>query len=381
VSSDQAKPATLDYGVLVIHIEPVDPAEASRRLMSGWITGSQGSAQSAFEVPRSNVYPHRRTTGRDRTYRSRSGWPEYILSYDIHTATTGLQLRSIDHLIRPGLPSYANGLAAVAELIYRVPPDEPNIDQTGRIVVALPDTRGRLGDLTFAGHSVRVPVEGKLVGCVLKATWREAPETVNWERHDYDATPGVLKIITGSLPAEMRLFLCDVDGDLIDVRGWSGENGDRPEDPQFGRTHVQRLLREGEHETVEYKHSLKEDETKRRFARTVAAFANADGGIVMVGVDNEGRVVGWHPAGLRDQVADLLRSHVRPFPPYAIRQVTVGRKPIQLVVVGAGQDRPYRADGVVVLRSHGTTRDAESDEIRAIVARGVAAPATFFPVR
>jgi predicted HTH transcriptional regulator len=92
----------------------------------------------------------------------------------------------------------------------------------------------------------------------------------------------------------------------------------------------------------------------------------------MVGVHNDRQIVGWQPAGLCDLSADLLRRRVRPFPRYKIRQVSVGGKPVQLVVVEAGLDRPYRADGVTVVRSHGTTRDAESQEIRAIAAGGSA---------
>src|SRR5947208_13794142 len=63
VSSDQARPTTLDYGVLVIHIESVEPPAPSRRLMSGGISGSQGSAQRALEIPPSTLYPPPRATG------------------------------------------------------------------------------------------------------------------------------------------------------------------------------------------------------------------------------------------------------------------------------------------------------------------------------
>lgn len=50
--------------------------------------------------------------------------------------------------------------------------------------------------------------------------------------------------------------------------------------------------------------------------------------------------------GIRALIADLLRRHARPFPPYLIRQVMVERKPIQLMAVESRIDRPYRADGV-----------------------------------
>jgi len=295
------------------------------------------------------------------------------VTHDQSGPIIGRQLREIDHLVRTGLPVYSSGIAAIAELVYRVPPDEPNIDQTGRLVIALPDRRGRISSLSVARKTLRVELDGTLSACSLESVWRLLPDAVVWSRRSDRAARGAVDIRTEDLPAEMWLFLKDDLDQVLDTRGWSGTSGDRPANPPLGRAHMQGLLRDGENATVEYKLVLRDDETKRSFARTVAAFSNGLGGVVLVGVSDEGKAVGWSVAKPRDVIADILRSRVHPFPSYSTRAVKVDGKPIHAVVVDAGVDRPYRADRVVTIRAHATTRDAESAEIRAIV--GYTAPA------
>ena len=62
-----------------------------------------------------------------------------------------------------------------------------------------------------------------------------------------------------------------------------------------------RWLGEGEHGQLEYKQTLKEEKTRVSFAETVAAFANGAGGVVLIGVDDEGRPVGYSVPKAKDQ--------------------------------------------------------------------------------
>jgi len=66
-------------------------------------------------------------------------------------------------------------------------------------------------------------------------------------------------------------------------------------------TDIQKLLQAGESETVEFKRSWTKDCLK-----TLAALANTDGGTLLVGVDDVGRVVGWI-GGDKDQQAIATR--------------------------------------------------------------------------
>ena len=58
-----------------------------------------------------------------------------------------------------------------------------------------------------------------------------------------------------------------------------------------------------------------------RLAKTAAAFANAKGGIIVVGTDDDHHVVGCQSMGLADTVTNILHSHCDPPPSITIEAV------------------------------------------------------------
>ncbi len=56
--------------------------------------------------------------------------------------------------------------------------------------------------------------------------------------------------------------------------------------------HIQRLIRQGEHQQLDFKHSITDS---KKIARSLVAFANTDGGKLLVGVKDNGAI-----AGVRD---------------------------------------------------------------------------------
>jgi predicted HTH transcriptional regulator len=54
---------------------------------------------------------------------------------------------------------------------------------------------------------------------------------------------------------------------------------------------LQRLISEGEHQTQDFKHSIS---SQKKIAITLSAFANTDGGKLLIGVKDSGRIVGVH---------------------------------------------------------------------------------------
>ncbi|MFO7939623.1 MAG: putative DNA binding domain-containing protein [Bacteroidales bacterium] len=53
--------------------------------------------------------------------------------------------------------------------------------------------------------------------------------------------------------------------------------------------HIQTLIREGEHQQLDFKHSVND---ARKIARSLAAFANTDGGTLLIGVRDNGTIAG-----------------------------------------------------------------------------------------
>ena len=88
--------------------------------------------------------------------------------------------------------------------------------------------------------------------------------------------------------------------------------------------------------------------------RMVASFANMLGGWLLIGVDDDGQVVGYTPPGtadLQDYLRDLLRAQVDPMPPFAAITMQVDGTTIGVVRVAESSDTPHiTSDGVIYVR-------------------------------
>jgi predicted HTH transcriptional regulator len=76
--------------------------------------------------------------------------------------------------------------------------------------------------------------------------------------------------------------------------------------------------------------------------KTVAALANAEGGTLLFGIDNDGAVVGIDDTRkLLDRMTQLIRDWVRPHVDFDIELTEVDGKRVLLVRVAAGAEPPY----------------------------------------
>ncbi|WP_424862236.1 helix-turn-helix domain-containing protein [Streptomyces sp. MMS24-I29] len=116
-----------------------------------------------------------------------------------------------------------------------------------------------------------------------------------------------------------------------------------PVEPQV---HIEALIAAGEGPQAEFKEHLPTSKHDRRNLKTVAAFANGDGGVVIFGINrDEVTVVGLaedKPAvKLRDHLVDLVRGTVFPTPDVEAREYWIKGKLIMVLKVPAGPTPPY----------------------------------------
>lgn len=268
-------------------------------------------------------------------------------------------------------PYYPSVRAALAELVYGVPPTELQGAFNPEILVRLPDLRARIEGVAFKEGTVQVTVaEGKasgLVGFSLRAAWRLEPGQSVWSKSDLPIRrAGTLTFETGDVPAEMSIALVDASSTLVDRYRWSEAFGQRPEVLGPISARLARWITEGEHEHLEYKQELGHEKVNRSFADTVTAFANGDGGIVLIGVTDDMTVVGWDRGNTKDQIVDIVRSLTSGPIDLDIEKTAHDGKPVWVVTVPPGDPelKPYRCAGRVMIRTHGSTREAETHEIR-----------------
>jgi predicted HTH transcriptional regulator len=108
-------------------------------------------------------------------------------------------------------------------------------------------------------------------------------------------------------------------------------------------TQLQILISRGEGVGVEFKRQLPGSEPQN-VIKTVAAFANGEGGAIIFGVDNDGQIIGLDDENLgraSDRVAALISDWVRPSVNCSVELVRLGARALLLVSVPRGGEPPY----------------------------------------
>jgi hypothetical protein len=145
-------------------------------------------------------------------------------------------------------------------------------------------------------------------------------------------------------------------------------------------TEVMALVSGGEGATVEFKSVLPPSgsELRQKVCRTVAAFANGDGGHLLFGVGDSGGVVGVGAVAAReacDTVARFVSSIVTPVPGFRVDGVPVdldddgGSALVVVLTVEPGGQPPYGvnpANPQYYIRRGATTFPASSDQVRGL---------------
>jgi hypothetical protein len=123
-------------------------------------------------------------------------------------------------------------------------------------------------------------------------------------------------------------------------------------------------LRRGEDQTIEFKRGLSDDSGKwggpeNELLESIAAFANTNDGLILIGVDDEGNVRGL-PAAYKERdrlklkVDQMIRSRIRPRPPSHFVFEEVGGNNVGKITVVRGDAPAYLLNGVVYIR-HGSS--------------------------
>ena len=133
----------------------------------------------------------------------------------------------------------------------------------------------------------------------------------------------------------------------------------------------------GESKTIEFKEALPRDSEK--YVKTIIAFANTQGGQLIVGVEDKTRtVVGVDDAEvfkIMDQIANAVSALCTPQIVPGITFQTLEGKTVITVTVSPGQSRPYylKTKGKELgtyIRVAGTSRQADSEKIRELEYEG-----------
>jgi predicted HTH transcriptional regulator len=103
---------------------------------------------------------------------------------------------------------------------------------------------------------------------------------------------------------------------------------------------LKNLIAEGENQKLDFKYCVSDS---RKIARTLSAFANSDGGRLLIGVRDNGSIAGIKSEEEYYMVDTAALLFCRPQIIYRVKQHLTGGKTILEVEVMKGIQRPYQA--------------------------------------
>jgi predicted HTH transcriptional regulator len=108
---------------------------------------------------------------------------------------------------------------------------------------------------------------------------------------------------------------------------------------------------------------------KSEFLESVSAFANGEGGTILLGVDDHGSIVGCANVKKED-IAQSCRDKILPFVVLEIRELKYENRPVMIIVVHRGDNGPYylRSNGKLIpyVRKNASDVAMRYDEIEDI---------------
>jgi len=102
---------------------------------------------------------------------------------------------------------------------------------------------------------------------------------------------------------------------------------------------LKKLIAEGENQQLDFKYCVSDS---RKIARTLSAFANSDGGRILIGVRDNGSIAGIESDEEIYMVDTAAVLYCRPKITFTIKQHIAEGKTIVEVVVVKGDKRPYQ---------------------------------------
>lgn len=104
--------------------------------------------------------------------------------------------------------------------------------------------------------------------------------------------------------------------------------------------YIQKLIQQGEHQTQDFKYCISDS---RKIARSLVAFANTDGGRLLIGVKDNGRIAGVRSDEEYYMVESAAKLYSKPEIHFTTRQHSVDGKTILEVIVEPSTEKPHFA--------------------------------------
>ena len=111
---------------------------------------------------------------------------------------------------------------------------------------------------------------------------------------------------------------------------------------------LQSLINSGEGYNVEFK--VRVPSKVRELTEEICAFANEDGRYLLIGVDDNGKVIGTTLENDKQSAIHDSTSEIFPVLHCKIYAANIGDKTVWVIDVQSGEDKPYIFSGSILIR-------------------------------
>ncbi len=293
--------------------------------------------------------------------------------YELSSPTSPVRENGSAFLIGENCPSFSNFDMAVFRFLYDAE-WQPGQGVGMLWLIRVAHTDAWIERLKLSPSSVSVTIAGNNV----KDSRLEVIGSIGNDFAQRLTEAGTIECpFPQGLPSRLRLMLSRnrtcLDYRDLELQGRSSSTWDNidEEQPADLSEQIQGLIYRGENESVEFKQQIPPN--KDKFLKTVAAFANGVGGVILIGVDDDsGAIVGitGDVPKMKDDIFRMIRSSVVPEPKVRIEDCTIDAKTVIALYVEQGDKHPYGinpAKPVFYVRRGANSFPALQGEIRNLV--------------
>lgn len=270
----------------------------------------------------------------------RSHRPMRFCAFSIEGSQRGQ--RSDRELLKEGFPYYPNLSEAVISFFDLA---LEHFSSFGKVYVVIPDYRARIESLKLIFSKAEVTLvnpEIKYEDLVAKVFAKSGARITTLP--DIYPKTEVVKFDIGFQPDTLSVALISRQDNMkIDVKEfnkWSVEEEgvfvERPEEE------ILSLTKAGESQNLEYKPDIFDENKRNDFIETVVAFLNTNRGIILIGLDDNGNILGSKKTV--EDIQKIIHDCCEPPPKNVkIEEKKIGGNKIIIVEVPEGENKPYQS--------------------------------------
>ena len=269
-------------------------------------------------------------------------WPflGFVYSLSHNTSLNGVY----DPLTKPGSPLFPSLYEAIPSFFN----SEYSVNQNNPVFVNifLPNYKAKIKSLILAENQATINVvtrESQMENLIVKLFCKRQENSFNSDDVSLNAD-GTAEIIMPFVPDIVHCYLLDKKtGDSVDSKSYGKWYTDRNDGVEIrtSKETVEGMIAKGETEQIEFKMDLlgKTDE----FLETIVSFANSTGGVILLGVHNDRRIIGIEDDldKMDKRIRSLVANRCEPDISLIVEPIQIDSRTIIAVRVNEGNNKPY----------------------------------------